>query len=415
MKISIIGAGYVGLVTGVCLAKLGNDVTIIDDDTEKLSIINNKVSPIHEEGLDALLSQVNINAHQDYEKILRSDVVFLCVGTPVNEDGSTSLEQLIEASRRLGEMLERNEYYCVICVKSTVPPGSTEECVIPLLKQSGTRIGVDFGVCMSPEFLSEGRAVYDFMNPQRIIVGEYDNKSGDMLSTLYQSFNTPILRTDLRTAEIIKLASNASLAARISFINEIGNICKKLDIDVRQVAKGMGYDERIGNKYLNAGVGFGGSCLPKDIKMLIEKAVDIGYKPKLLEEISNVNEQQPEKILELLKQHIRLDGATVGILGLAFKAGTDDIRCSSSGKIVEVLLKEGAKVKAYDPVAVENFKSLFPHIAYVSAQEVLNSDATLLVTEWEEFNHLDYTGRIVIDGRGIVKAKEAKIYEGVCW
>ncbi len=416
MNISIIGAGYVGLVTAACLAKLGNEVILIDIDEEKLEAIHNsRISPIYEEGLDELLRQVHIGVSTDYRKILHSDIIFICVGTPSDKSGSIFLEHITEATKQIAEILKTREDYCVVAVKSTVAPGITEELVIPILETSGKKAGDDFGVCMCPEFLREGKAIYDFMNPARVIIGENDDKSGDMLSSLYQSFNTPILRTSLRTAEMIKLASNAFLATKISFMNEVGNICKQLGIDTYEVAKGMGFDDRIGNKFLNTGIGFGGSCLPKDLKMLIARAREIGYEPTILEGVLNLNDTQSLKLVELLKKHIPLKDAAIGLLGLAFKPGTDDVRDSRAIKIVEVLLQEGAVVKAYDPMAVKNFSKLFPEIEYVTKEEVLDSDAILIVTEWEEFNELDYGGKIVIDGRRIEKAREASIYEGVCW
>lgn len=415
MKISIIGAGYVGLVTGVCLAKLGNEVVLIDIDGEKLEAIRNKVSPIYEEGLDELLDQVHIEVNTDYGKILHSDVIFICVGTPSDKSGSISLKYITETTKQIAQQLKDREDYCVVVLKSTVAPGVTEEQVIPILETLGRKVGDDFGVCMCPEFLREGKAIYDFMHPARVIIGEHDRKSGDLLYKLYQSFNAPILRTNLRTAEMIKLASNAFLATRITFINEIGNICKQLGIDAYEVAKGMGFDDRIGSRYLNAGLGFGGSCLPKDLKMLIARAKEAGYKPTIIEEVSSFNDAQTLRLVEFLKKHVRLKGAIIGLLGLAFKPESDDVRDSRAIKVVEALLEEGARVKAYDPLAVNNFRKLFPQIEYVSKEEVLNSDATLIITEWEEFNNLDYKGKIVIDGRRVVKAKEARIYEGICW
>ena len=415
MKISIIGAGYVGLITGACLAKLGNEVSLIDIDEEKLEAIRNKISPIYEEGLDELLSQVDIEASTDYQKTSSSDTIFLCLGTPSDKSGSIVLEYIIKATKQLAAILKTRQSYCVVAVKSTVVPGTTEDVVIPILETSGKKAGKDFGVCMCPEFLSEGKAVHDFMNPTRVIIGEYDGKSGDRLYSLYQNFKVPILRTSIRTAEMIKLASNAFLATKISFINEVGNICKQLGIDTYEVAKGMGLDERIGGKFLNAGVGFGGSCLPKDLRMLIAKAKGVGYEPTILERVLNSNDAQAVKLVETLKKHVPLKDAVIGLLGLAFKPGTDDVRDSRAIKIVEVLLQEGAVVKAYDPLAVKNFSKLFSQIAYVTKEEVLNSDAILIVTEWEEFNSLDYKGKIVIDGRRVAKAREARIYEGICW
>lgn len=416
MRISVIGAGYVGLVTGACLAKLGNQVNFIDINEEKLEAINtNRTLPIYEEGLEKLLGQASIEASSDYLKTLDSDIIFICVGTLPDASGLISLEEVTEATQRIATTLKRRDNYCVVTMKSTVTPGTTEELVIPILEESGKKAGEDFGVCMCPEFLREGQAIYDFMNPARIIIGEYDGMSGDMLSKLYRSYNVPILRTNLKVAEMIKLASNTFLATKISFINEIGNICKQLGIDTYQVANGMGLDDRIGDKFLNAGIGFGGSCLPKDLRILIASAKQLGYEARILKEVLDLNNEQALKPVELLQKHISIKGATIGILGLAFKPGTDDIRESRAIEIVRALLKEGALVKAYDPMAVANFEKLFPDIAYVTKEEVLDCDAVLILTEWLEFNELDYRGKIIIDGRRVLKAEEARIYEGICW
>jgi UDPglucose 6-dehydrogenase len=416
VRISVIGAGYVGLITGTCLAKLGHEVVLIDTDEEKLEAIHlKKAPPIYEEGLTEFLSQVHVKASSDYRMIKDSDIIFICVGTLANEEGSIFLEQLKDATGNIAEVLRERDSYYVVTVKSTLGPGMTEELVIPILEELGRNAGKDFGVCMCPEFLREGQAIYDFMNPARIVIGEYDSRSGDMLGRLHRGFSAPILRTSLRTAEMIKLASNAFLATKISFINEIGNICKQLGIDTYNVANGMGLDERIGSKFLNAGIGFGGSCLPKDLRILMSRAKEVGYQPDFLQGVSDLNEKQALKPVALLKKHIPLRGAAIGILGLAFKPGTDDIRDSRAIKIVQALLAEGVTVKAYDPMAAENFRKLFPGIDYVSREEVINCDAILILTEWEEFNELDYRGKIVIDGRRIDKAREARIYEGVCW
>jgi UDPglucose 6-dehydrogenase len=300
-------------------------------------------------------------------------------------------------------------------VKSTVVPGTTDDLIIPILEASGKKIGRDFGVCVNPEFLSEGKAIKDFMNPARIIIGEYDSRSGDVLSQLCHSLEAPVMRTSLKAAEMIKLASNTFLATKISYINEIGNICKRLGIDTYEVARGMGFDDRIGSKFLNAGVGFGGSCLPKDLWMLIAKARELHYQPRLLEAVSQLNDEQALRMIDLLKRHVPLKGAVVGLLGLAFKPDTDDIRDSRAIIIAETLLQEGAGIKAYDPLAADNFKKVFPQISYVSREAVLNADAILILTEWEEFSGIDYSGKIVIDGRRVEKAMKARIYEGLSW
>lgn len=415
MRISVIGSGYVGLVAGACLAKLGNEVTLIDTDSDRINTINTGLSPIFEEGLDELLSEVSVKATTDYRHVADAEVIFLCVGTPVNGDGSISLDSIAEAAGQIAAVMENRKGYRLIVVKSTVVSGTTEELIIPILEKRGLKAGIDFGICVSPEFLREGKAVYDFMNPMRLIVGEFDRKSGDILVELYRKFNTPVMRTNLKTAEMIKLASNAFLATKISFINEIGNICKQLGIDTYDVAKGMAFDDRIGGKFLNAGIGFGGSCLPKDLRALISGAQETGYEPRILVEILRLNEEQALKPVQLLRKYVPLKGSRIGLLGLSFKPETDDIRESRSIPVVRALLQEGASVKAYDPLATDNFKKLFSQIDYVAAEEVLECDAVLIMTEWPEFEGLDYRGKIVIDGRRISRAREAGIYEGVCW
>jgi len=416
MNISIIGSGYVGLVAAICLAKLGNEVILIDADEDRINSIVNKVSPIYEVGLDAIQKQVDIKATSNHQLMIDSELILICVGTPTNLDGSISVEFVVTAASQIASVLKEKEDYCVIGVKSTVVPGTTRDTIIPILESSGKRAGVDFGVCAVPEFLREGMAVYDFMNPTRVIIGEFDKRSGDIASNLYHAFEAPIMRTDLTTAEMIKYASNTFLATKISFINEIGNICKLLGINTYEVAKGMGFDDRIGSKHLNPGIGFGGSCLPKDIKALIAKAKQIGYEPRILEEVLRLNEEQSKNLVNLLKKHLtNIRGSNIGILGLSFKPGSDDVRESRAINVIQALLQEGAKVKAYDPLAMEKFSELFPEVKYTNTQEVMECDATLILTEWPEFNELDYKGKLVIDGRLIPKAKEARIYEGICW
>lgn len=417
MNISVIGCGYVGLVTGVCLAKLGNTVMMVDIDRDKVRAIHNRTSYISEPELSELLKQVHVGADSDYGVVTDSDIILICVDTPLNKTSAVPFRSIIRAAEQLAEEMKKKANYYVVVVKSTVAPGMTEEVVIPILEKWGSQAGIAFGVCINPEFLRVGNAVQDFMHPARVIIGEYDKKSGDTLSGLYHGFNVPIQRTNLRTAEMIKLASNAFLSTRISFINEIGNLCKQLGIDTYEVAKGMGFDERIGSKFLNAGIGFGGSCLPKDLTVLVRAAKEVGYMPRVLEEVLLLNKEQPLRMLGLLKKHIPvLEGKVIGILGLAFKPGTDDVRESKAIEIVEALLDEGAQVTVYDPKAMPNFGKLFPHqIEYSTPGGVLAADAILILTDWDEFNNLDYRNKIVIDGRRILKAKEAKVYEGICW
>jgi len=414
--ISIIGLGYVGLATAVGFGSKGHRVIGIDINQEKVDLINKRDSPIFEKSITEALSKVEIYATTDYDAILHSNISFICVETPSNEDGSISLETIKEATKCIAEVLRKKETYHLIVVKSTIVPSTTEEVIIPVLQISRKLKGEEFGVCVNPEFLREGNALHHFLNPDRIVIGELNKRSGDILEKFCKDFNAPILRTDLKTAEMIKYASNAFLVTKVSFINEIGNLCKRMGIDAYKLAEGMGYDKRIGRKFLNAGVGVGGSCLPKDLKALIAKSREEGYEPGILQAVLDLNRSQPLRAIGLLKKHIpELKGKDIGLLGLSFKPETDDIRDSSAIPIVEALLREGANVKAYDPAAMPNFAMLFPQIQYVDPTEVLNCEAVIIVTEWDEFNSLNYEGKIVIDGRRIEKAREAKIYEGICW
>lgn len=421
MNISIIGAGYVGLVSGTCLAKLGNNIILVDINEKKVEKINSNISPIYEEGLDQILSEYSerIKATTDYKlAINNSDITFICVDTPSRKEGCMDLSFVSGAAVEIGKLLKEKDSWHLVVVKSTVLPGTTRDVVLPLLeKHSKKKAGEDFGIAMNPEFLKEGVAVKDFLEPDRIVIGVYDEGSRDILRKLYKSFSCPILETSLSTAEMIKYASNAFLATKISFINEIGNMCKIHGIDTYEVADGIGLDRRIDRAFLDSGIGWGGSCFLKDLNALIMWNKKNRNKPRILESAIEVNNQQPLKLVELLKKHIlNLNRKTIGLLGLAFKPDTDDIRGSRAIPIVEQLLREEAYVKAYDPKAMENFKKIFPQIIYCSsAESILSSDAVLIVTKWDEFRKLDYKGKIVIDGRKLKEAKTAKIYEGVCW
>jgi UDPglucose 6-dehydrogenase len=421
MKLSIIGTGYVGLVTGTCFAKLGHTVTCVDIDPEKIKKINNGISPIYEEGLDCLLSEnkEKISATTDYTSaLLHTDITFLCVGTPSTKNGSIDLSYLKEATKQIATILKNKKTWHLIVVKSTTLPGTTRTVVLPLLEQySGKKVGPDIGLAMNPEFLKEGVAIQDFLQPDRIVVGSYDDRSRTTLRELYKEFSCPLVETSLSSAEMIKYASNTFLATKISFINEIGNLCKKLGIDAYDVATGMGLDTRIGRSFLDSGIGWGGSCFPKDVDALIAWAKEIKEPTRIIESTKAVNTDQPLRLVNLLRKHIpKLKGTTIGILGLAFKPDTDDIRDSRVIPIVEELLREGVHIKAYDPQAMDNFKTLYPTIEYCpSASDVLSADAILITTKWKEFTSLQYNGKIVIDGRRLEQAKNAKIYEGVCW
>jgi len=421
MNISIIGTGYVGLVTGACFAKLGHSVICVDIDEKKIEKINKGISPIYERGLEEILlkHKDKINATTNYRSAINnSDITFICVGTPTTSKGGMDSSYAEDAAIGIAKVIKEKEKWHLVVVKSTVLPGTTEQQIMPLLeKHSKKKVGKDFGLAMNPEFLKEGVAVEDFLKPDRIVIGFYDNKSRDALRGLYKTFSCPIVESSLSAAEMIKYASNTFLATKISFINEIGNICKNLGIDVYEVADGMGFDARISRAFLDSGIGWGGSCFPKDVYALIWLAKKIGEDAKILESVVEVNNSQPLKLVNILKKHIpEPKGKTIGLLGLAFKPKTDDIRESRAIQIVDHLLKEGFSIKAYDPKAMENFKKLYPEIEYCSsAEDVLSSEAIFILTKWEEFGKLNYKEKLVIDGRRLNEAKSAKIYEGVCW
>ncbi len=422
-NISVIGSGYVGLITGMGLAKFGNDVTFIDIDERKVSNINNNKPPIYEEGLEELMLEFKDNYRATLElhdAIMNSDLTFITVGTPSSDDGSIDLTYIKEAAKGIGEVLKTKDARHVIIVKSTVIPGTTENVVKPIIEEySGKKANEDFGLGMNPEFLREGIALQDFLNPDRIVVGAGDETTISLMQEIYEPFNVPKLYTAPTTAEMIKYTANGFLATKISYANEIGNICKQLGIDTYQVFEGVGLDHRISSYAFRAGAGFGGSCFPKDVKALIRKGEDSGVPPRILQSTILVNVQQPLKLISLLRKYVPdLDGKTIGVGGLAFKPNSDDIRESPAIVIVEELLKLGANVIGYDPLATENFKELFPDITYTATvNEFLDMTDTIIIqTEWEEFEKADFTGKIVIDGRR-VKAAEmtAKIYEGICW
>jgi len=421
MNISIIGTGYVGLVTGVCFAKLGNNVICVDIDKDKINKINNGIPPIFEKNLDKTLIETKdkIKATTDYKTAIQNtDITFICVGTPSKKDLSLDLTHIKKSAEEIGKQLKEKNKYHVVVVKSTVLPGTTKEIILPILEKfSNKKAGGDFGVAMNPEFLKEGVAIEDFLKPDRIVIGYYDSKSKETLEEIYKGFTCPIIKTSLTTAEMIKYASNSFLATKVSFANEIGNMCKKLGIDSYEVADGMGYDKRIGRSFLDSGIGWGGSCFPKDLDALTKWAEKNNEKTMIINAAVQINNQQPLKLVELLKKHItNLQGKTIGILGLSFKPDTDDIRESRAIPIVEKLLENKAKIKAYDPQAMNNFKKIYPNIIYCSkAEEVLESDAILITTKWEEFKKLNFKEKIVIDGRRLEEAKKARIYEGVCW
>jgi len=428
MRISVIGAGYVGLVTAAALASKGHNVTVVDTDDTRVSMIKQKKSPIFEEGLDDMLSSCiksnRLKATGDYEEILATDITLLCVGTPSNPDGSMNLSYITESAGDIGKVLGAKSGRHTVVVRSTVVPGTTRKIIIPALEQhSRKKAHVGFDVAVNPEFLQEGKALHGFFNPDRIIIGEEEQRAGDKVEELYEGISAPIVRMDMTTAEMIKFSSNAFLATKISFINEIGNICQRLGIDVYDVVKGISFDYRIGDRFLNAGIGFGGSCLPKDVKALVHSSRHLGYQAQLLESVLEVNKNQILNMLRMVEKKLgNLKGKTICVLGLAFKPNTDDIRNAPALEVIRLLMEKGASVKAYDPLAIPNAKSvLSKKVKYcLNAEEaVADCDCILVLTEWDEFkNESLYYGKVVFDGRRILEPQKAKMicdYQGICW
>jgi UDPglucose 6-dehydrogenase len=423
MKIAVIGGGYVGLVSAACFAELGHEITIIDLDHAKVHAINEKQSPFYEIGLDDLLKRHignKFRASISFDSVESADIIFICVGTPPNIDGGANLCYIESASTLIGAARMNVPTYCVVVVKSTVPPGTTENVVCPKVLQSANKTKGEIGFAMNPEFLREGRAVADFMHPDRIVIGSMDDQAFNCVAETYNKIDSPIVHTSLSAAEMIKYTSNAFLATKISFSNEIGNICKKLHIDVYEVMRGVGLDPRIGAQFLNAGVGFGGSCFPKDVSSLISLAKTLGEDPRILQAVLEVNKEQPNRLLELLRTRVgNLNGKKISVLGLAFKDNTDDIRDSKAIPVIQELLLGGARVVAYDPMAAEAMRRLFPTVTYChSAGDALDgADACLVMTEWPEFGKIDkeferMKTRIIIEGRRILSCNGT---EGICW
>jgi UDPglucose 6-dehydrogenase len=430
MNVSVIGTGYAGLSTGVGLAVKGHHVICMDIDEKRVDKIKAGVSPIYEPGLEEAMKSASreerLEATTSLEKAMKgSDVIFICVPTPSKRDGSIDLGFIEHVSRDIGKSLKGLEGYRVVAVKSTVVPDTTERVVIPNLEEfSGKKAGQDFGVCMVPEFLREGSALHDVLEPDRIVIGELDRRSGDALERLHSVFDAPIIRTGLRAAELVKYASNAFLATKVSFANEIGNLAKRLGVDVYEVMKGVGLDKRVSPHFLRAGIGFGGSCFPKDVMALVRKGATLGYEPRLLEEALRLNQGQPLRIVDLLRKRAgSLKGRQIAVLGLAFKPETDDVRESPAIRVVSELLRCGARVRAYDPRASENFRKILPRVScFKSAQEALKgADACMVLTEWPEFRELtdqDFSGmreRIIIEGRKALNPNRVSGFEGVCW
>ncbi|MFQ6050752.1 MAG: UDP-glucose dehydrogenase family protein [Candidatus Hydrothermarchaeota archaeon] len=421
--ISIIGTGYVGLTTAVCFASMNFDVICVDIDEEKIEKIKKREIPFYEPELSDLLEKssqkLEFTTDTNYA-IENSEISFICVGTPSKADGSIDLRYVESSSFEIGKALKKNH---IVVVKSTVIPGTTDRIVKPVLERaSGKKFGEDFGIVVNPEFLREGNAVYDFFNPDRIVIGSLDDTSRIEISKLYESFDCPKLYTDFRTAEMIKYASNAFLATKISFINEIANMCEIFKIDVDKVAEGIGLDHRISPHFLKAGPGFGGSCFPKDVHAIISESKKAGYEPILLESVLEVNRRQPLYVVEKVKNILSgLNERKITVLGLSFKPNTDDMRNSPAIPIINELKKNGARVIVYDPRAIENAKKIFgDSIEYAEdlKSSLRGSDCCVIVTDWEEFKEVkkhikSMNNPILIDTRRILEKTDDILYMGL--
>ncbi len=424
-NICVIGTGYVGLVTGVCFADLGNHVVCIDIDPYKIEILRSGKSPIYEPGLEELLERNMRSGRLLFTDnytigMERADFAFITVGTPMSDNGAADLRYVEAAAQEIGKNLTRP---VIIIDKSTVPVG-TGDMVSDIVTRYA-RPGIPFSVVSNPEFLREGSAVSDFFKPDRIVLGSTDRTAAQKVAELHAPLSAEFIITDLRTAEMIKYASNAFLATRISFINEIAHICEKLGADVREVARGMGADRRIGPHFLDAGIGYGGSCFPKDVLALHHMAASSGCHPQLLQAVMDINHDARMRFVSKVQTLLgSLESMIVGVLGLSFKPNTDDMREAPSTDIIRALQAGGAHVKAYDPVAMERAADMMPSVtfcatAYDAAKE---ADALLIVTEWNEFKQLNWEKvrsfmrrPIVVDGRNLYDPQEMADRGFVYW
>ncbi len=419
MKIIVIGTGYVGLVTGACFAESGVTVVCVDNDNSKIKQLNESTIPIYEPGLDTLIRRNVEKKRLFFSPSLKNnlgdvEVIFIAVGTPSGEDGSADLKNVLSVAEEIGSEINN---YTLIVTKSTVPPGTSEKVRKAIQVQLDRRkSNIIFDMASNPEFLKEGAAVEDFLRPERIVIGIDNEKSEEIMKRLYMPFvlnNHPILFMDIISAEITKYAANSMLATRISFINEIANLCDLLGADINNVRKGIGSDSRIGNKFIYPGSGYGGSCFPKDVKALIKTAEDHEYELKVIKAVERANEFQKNVVFIKIRKYFNNDlkNRIIGVWGLSFKPKTDDIRESSSIYLIRKLLKEGVVVKAYDPAAMdETRKQLGDKITYAPDpyEALKDTDALVLMTEWSEFHLPDLKkmaeimkGKVIFDGRNI--------------
>lgn len=424
MNIAIVGTGYVGLVSGTCFAEMGIDVTCVDIDQNKINKLLNGEIPIYEPGLDEMVKR-NVDAGRlHFTTSLIScldnvEVVFSAVGTPPDEDGSADLKYVLEVARTFGQHINK---YTILVTKSTVPVGTAKKVKAAIQEELNKRgVQVEFEVASNPEFLKEGAAIKDFMSPDRVVVGVESDRAKELMSRLYRPFllsNFRVIFTDIPSAEMIKYAANAMLATRISFMNDIANLCELVGADVNMVRKGIGSDSRIGNKFLYPGCGYGGSCFPKDVKALIKTAEKNGYNMRVLKAVEDVNESQKSILFDKLNKFYNndLQGRIIALWGLAFKPETDDMREATSLVMIDHLVKAGCFVKVYDPVAMNECRRRMGQNVEYSADmydAVLDADALILLTEWKQFRLPSWgviaksmKNKVIIDGRNIYDAKD---------
>lgn len=416
MKIAVAGTGYVGLITGVCLASIGHQIVCVDTDQTKIDMLNRGKAIIYEPGLEEMLHDYksNLRFTTDCQAAYHdSEVVFICVGTPEKKDGSANLKYVYDVAKEIAQSIVKDT---IIVTKSTVPIG-TNDRLDKIVSDNLASPGVHFSVLSNPEFLSQGRAIQDTLHASRIIIGAQNDQAALLLQKIYEPFGIPFVITDRHSAEMIKYASNDFLALKISYINEISNLCELFDGNIEDVAKGMGLDPRIGKQFLNAGIGYGGSCFPKDTKALHWMASFNDYELKTVKAAIEVNELQKLKpIKKARKYYESFDGLTVAVLGLTFKPDTDDLREAPSLVNIPVILDDGGKIKAWDPVGVDNFKKVYPNqIEYCDTIEstLKGADICFIFTEWEEIRKIDVSKfsalmshPVVIDGRNCFALKQ---------
>jgi UDPglucose 6-dehydrogenase len=424
-KITIIGSGYVGLVSGICFAELGHKVTLVDNNNEKIRELKKFRIPIYEPGLKELLlknkSRVSFT-NSIKEGIRASEIIFIAVATPPKEDGSADLSSVENVAKEIAASMDS---YRLIVEKSTVPVETGDWVKITIGRHMSKKI--PFDVASNPEFLREGTAIEDFLAPDRIVIGVETQRAEKLLKEIYSKIKAPIIVTDIKSAELIKHASNSYLAVKISFINAVANICEKVGADVLKVAAGMGYDKRIGKDFLSAGAGFGGSCFPKDLDAFYWISKKLGYNFELLHEVKKINRSQKEVIVKKIEDVLWiLKDKTIAVLGLSFKPNTDDMRMAPSIEIIESLVSKGARIRAYDPQGMEKSKEIMPYVTYCkdAYETIKGAECILLMTEWDEFKGLDFKKvkklvkqPILVDARNLYHDKDLNklgfIYKGV--